>query len=142
MKYEIINPSDKVYITAKDDLIAKIVCYYLGRGTYMLKNDKGELLTGFLDPNINIETEELEKYIVSHVNDIAETFDSLTYEGERTSMNNIGKSAYAYATAFRAAAKYWESEGTVGIDLANGSDFTSEGNAKTVNKTEGEVIEP
>lgn len=112
MKYEIINPSDKVYITAEDDLIAKIVCYYLGNGTYMLKNDKGELLTGFLDPNIDIEDEELEKYIVSHVNDIAEAFDSLTYEGERTSMNNIGKSAYTYAAAFRAAAKHWESEET------------------------------
>ena len=110
MKYEIINPSDKVYITAEDDLIAKIVCYYLGNATYMLKNDKGELLTGFLDPNIDIDGKELEKYIVSHVNDIAEAFDSLTYEGERTSMNNIGKSAYAYAAAFRAAAKHWESE--------------------------------
>lgn len=69
-------------------------------------------MTGFLDPNIDIEGKELEKYIVSHVNDIAEAFDSLTYEGERTSVNNIGKSAYAYAAAFRAAAKHWESEET------------------------------
>jgi len=110
MKYEIINPSDKVYITAEDDLIAKIVCYYLGNGTYMLKNDKGELLTGFLDPNFGIEDEDVAKYISSHSREIADVFDSLSYESERTSMNDIGKRAYAYAAAFRAAANHFEIE--------------------------------
>lgn len=110
MKYEIINHSDKVFITANNDLDAKIVCYYLGNGTYMLKNDEGELLTGFLDPNLGIEGEELEKYIVSHFNDIADVFDSLSYDGERTSMNNIGENAHTYAKAFRSAVKHWESE--------------------------------
>ena len=101
MKYEIINPSDKVYITAEDDLIAKIVCYYLGRGTYMLKNDKGELLTGFLEPNIDIEGKELEKYIYTHAVEIADALDSLVYRYERTSMNDIGEKAHVIAKALR-----------------------------------------
>ena len=110
MKYEIINPSDKVFITSDNELDAKIVCYYLGEGTYILENEKGELLTGFLNPNFGIEDEEVAKYISSHSRKIADVFDSLSYESERTSMNDIGKRAYAYAAAFRAAANYFESE--------------------------------
>ena len=112
MRYEIINPSDKVFITSDNELDAKIVCYYLGKGTYMLKNDKGELLTGFLDPNFGIEDEDVAKYISSHSREIADVFDSLSYESERTSMNDIGKRAYAYAAAFKAAANHFESEGS------------------------------
>ena len=34
MKYEIINPSDKCFITAHDERLAKIACAVLGQGWY------------------------------------------------------------------------------------------------------------
>lgn len=43
MKYEIINPSDKCFITSDDERLAEIVCVMLGNGSYGLKDENGNI---------------------------------------------------------------------------------------------------
>ena len=38
MKYEIVNPSDKCYISSENEKVAKFACLIIGNGKYGLKN--------------------------------------------------------------------------------------------------------
>ena len=50
MKYEIINPSDKCFITSDDERLAEIVCVMLGNGSYGLKDENGNTVLCVLEP--------------------------------------------------------------------------------------------
>ena len=100
MKYEIINPSDKCYISSENEKVAKYSCLLIGNGKYGLKNvetgesvlsiylfgiSKGEILIEFGEP--------LEDFFEHYKKEIAECMNTFEYARERTSLNNIGATA-------------------------------------------------
>lgn len=107
-KYEIINPSDKCFIYADDVRLAKIACLYLGNGFYGLRDENGEAIMHPFD-DVETATEMKESEIKTFIDDnkiaLAKVFRSFEYEGERTSLNNIGKTAEQYAVALEGGHK-------------------------------------
>ncbi len=103
MKYEIINPSDKCYIFAEDERLAKIACALLGEGWYGLKDESGNstmyIFEGAADA-LQMTDEEVTAFIDSNLTALAEVLNSITYPSERTSLNNIEAKAKRYAEAF------------------------------------------
>lgn len=103
MRYEIINPSDKCYITAEDPVLAKIACCVLGGGWYGLKAETGETIIHpleSLEENTGMRTEELTAYLNEHTLEIVRVYRSFEYgSAERTSMNDIGGLAERLADA-------------------------------------------
>lgn len=100
MKYEIINPSDKCFISSDNERVAKFCCLLLGRGMYGLENaETGE--TAFpiclfrMSKKIIIEEfgEPLQDFLKNHRLEIVECFKSFEYASERTSLTNIGERA-------------------------------------------------
>ena len=104
MKFEIINPSDKCFITADDERLAKIVCTVLGQGWYGLRYQDGDTVMYPLQPldeALGADEDTINAIIDENRDKLAEVFDSFEYEDERTSLNNIGATAMAYAKALR-----------------------------------------
>ena len=102
MKYEIINPSDKCYITADDPVLAKIACAVLGKRLYGLRSETGETTMYPFDSlakSTGMKTADLSAYINEHVLELAKVFRSLEYETERTSFNDIGGYSESLADA-------------------------------------------
>jgi hypothetical protein len=87
--YEIINPSDKVLVTAADDMIAAVAVLVLGRGRYGLRRDNGDLvlpvfLLGGADEWIAEKgIADLEAYLKEHAAELAAVFESVFYGGVR-----------------------------------------------------------
>lgn len=115
-KYEIINPSDKCYITA-EKATACMAALYLGKGKYGLSDaETGEdVLPIFLFGS----DKALDQWAVDNYGELfgefakkqnanpaklAEAFESFKYPHERSSMNNIGAYAASLAKHFRAEA--------------------------------------
>lgn len=103
MKFEIINPSDKCYISSENEKVAKFCCLLLGDGKYGLDNaNTGETvfhiyLFGMSDEVIIEEFgEPLNLFLEHNKKQIAECFRSFEYAGERTSLNNIGARASVF----------------------------------------------
>jgi hypothetical protein len=103
MKYEIINPSDKCYISSENEKVAKFCCLLLGDGRYGLKNaETGETvfsiyLFGISEDEVNNQFgEPLEQFLEHNKKQIADCFNTFEYAGERTSLNNIGERAKLY----------------------------------------------
>ena len=118
MKYEIINPSDKCYISSENDKVAKFCCLLLGNGRYGLKNaETGEnvfpiYLFGMSEKVIIEEFgEPLEAFLKNNKTQIAECFKSFEYASERTSVNNIGERANAFYKKLMEAAHPTEKGG-------------------------------
>lgn len=104
MRYEIINPSDKCYIYSDDVRLAKIACALLGNGLYGLKDETGETVLFPFEP-VDVATglvgkDELSKFIDDNIKELAKVFRSFKYDGERTSLNNIGARAEGFASVF------------------------------------------
>lgn len=100
MKYEIINPSDKCFISSDNERVAKFCCLLLGNGMYGLENaETGEDVFSIyifgMSEKATLEEfgEPLEDFLQNHRLEIAECFKSFEYAGERTSLNNIGERA-------------------------------------------------
>lgn len=101
MKLEIINPSDKCFIETDDILAAKVVGHILGQGWYGLQDiETCETILSIFETPFN-DADEYQQYIDTHRLQLAEVFESITYAGERTSLNNIGAAAERYAKALR-----------------------------------------
>ena len=100
MRYEIINPSDKCYIHADDVRIARIVCVLLGNGMCGLVDEQGNVAMHVFE-ELEIPQEEISDFVNQHAAEIATVLESFEYEGERTSLNNIGRRASVLADAFR-----------------------------------------
>lgn len=97
MKYEIINPSDKCYISTDNERVAKFCCLLLGNGMYGLVNAfTGEKVFGIKMFNFPEEDiikefgEPLEDFMLHNKFAIADCFLSFAYDSERTSINDIG----------------------------------------------------
>lgn len=100
MKYEIINPSDKCYISSENERIAKYSCLLIGNGKYGLKKAETQesvlsiYLFGISEEEILQEFgEPLEEFFEHNKKEIAECINTFEYAGERTSINNIGLTA-------------------------------------------------
>lgn len=106
MKYEIINPSDKCYITSDNEKVACFCNLLLGDGMYGLQREDGTSadgihLFGYSEEALNADYEgNFEKFSKDHAKEIAECFNSFEYAGERTSLNNIGARAECFAKKF------------------------------------------
>ncbi len=100
MKYEVINPSDRCFITSDVPFAAAMACFLLGNGAYGLRDENDEK---FITPFIPIETQleispdDLPRFIDKHRTDIYNCLRSFEYSGEPTSCNDIGGRAKAYA---------------------------------------------
>lgn len=102
MKYEIINPSDKCFVTSEVPFAAAITCMLLGNGWYGLYDENGDR---FIQPMVPIEKQlriskqEIPELIEKHRTDIYNCLRSFEYAGEPTSCNDIGARAKAHADA-------------------------------------------
>lgn len=100
MKYEIINPSDKCYISSENERVAKYSCLLIGNGKYGLKKAETQesvlsiYLFGISDEEALAEFgEPFEEFFEHYKKEIAECINTFEYAGERTSLNNIGLTA-------------------------------------------------
>lgn len=100
VKYEIINPSDKCYISSGNEKVAKFCCLLLGEGKYGLENAEtgADVLPIYLfgiSEQVIIEEfgESLADFLKHNKKDIIECLDTFEYASERTSLNNIGARA-------------------------------------------------
>ena len=107
MKYEIINPSDQCYIYAEDVRLAQIAGLYLGNGMYGLSNENGEMALHIFEGSevLNMNDDEISKFITENSSALAAVFESFEYARERTSLNNIGEKAERFAKIFRGMAQ-------------------------------------
>ena len=93
MKYEIINPSDKCFITSDDERLAEIVCVMLGNGSYGLKDENGNTVLCVLEP-LDISEEEVLYIFKEKREELAKVFLSFEYADKRTSLNNIQEKSF------------------------------------------------
>ena len=89
MKYEIINPSDKCFITAHDERLAKIACAVLGQGWYGLRYQDGDTVMYPLQPldeALGVGEDEIKEIIDRNRGALADVFSSFEYEGQTVFM--------------------------------------------------------
>lgn len=100
-KYEIINPSDKCFISSENREIARACGNILGNGFYgLVEVDTGETALRIFESPFEDE-KEYQEFIDRNRIRLAECFESFEYAGECTSLNDIQKSALSLANALR-----------------------------------------
>ncbi len=110
MKYELINPSDKIFLTADNLVDAAFACWLIS-SSYGLRDDQGNpvvpiamfggMTEWFAEHGVSFSGAPA--YIETHKSDIATILDSCEYAMERTSLTDIGKRCKALAEALRKA---------------------------------------
>lgn len=110
LRFELVNPSDPYMFTAPDLETAALAVVLLGRGKYGGKSlDGGKDVPIFLlgghdewfSENFGRTVQESLDHVPHEA--IAACLDTLTIDGRRTSLNNIGKGAELLAEALRSA---------------------------------------
>ena len=105
MRYEIINPSDKCFVSGDNFEAVCAAVALLGEGRYALESEDTKttmpfFMFGGLDEWwVEKFGRKFQAYFDSAKSDIATVLDTFKYNGERSSMNNIG--AYAERLAKR-----------------------------------------
>jgi len=109
--YKIINPSDPYHLTADDLVLAGIAAFLLGSGKYALEASDGSegvplFLVGghdewFAAHGAQSFESALEAALEERTEELARIFDSVTLEGTRSSLNDIGATAARLATGIR-----------------------------------------
>lgn len=98
MKYELSNPSDKIFFDAASDEIATICALFLGNGMYAAKREgwsSGFYLMGICEEEINrLFKPNIDAFIKINRLEINEAFQSFRYDNKRTSMNQIVREAH------------------------------------------------
>lgn len=101
MMYEIINPSDKCFVSAERDEGAAIVGLLLGNGMYGMRDGQRVVLpiifNGWREWFLKTYGAEIEPWMLEHAAEIAAALDTFEYAAERSSMNNIGATAKDHA---------------------------------------------
>lgn len=106
MKYEIINPSDKCFISSENEKVACFCNLLIGNGRYALNRENGERadgihIFGYSAEALNADYEgDFQKFADNHIHEIIDCFKSFEYARERTSLNNIGARAKALQEKF------------------------------------------
>lgn len=114
VRYEIINPSDKCYLWAGEEIVISAAVLILGHGQYMVRGlDGGSLPTCFIMGG-NPDEAFRECFGISftefmikgeNLRKVADCYSTFEYEGERTSMNDIGARAKALEKRYREVAE-------------------------------------
>lgn len=110
MKYEIINPSDKCFITCDNQKVAQFCAFLLGGGMYGLRDESGEnvgriyLLATEEDLNTDFDGDFV-KYGKDHAAELAACFNTFEYAGKQTSLNDIGGRAKRFAEVYKKMAE-------------------------------------
>jgi len=111
-KYTLINPSDAIYFEVDgeiDEIAAAVAILFLGQGRYGLDGPDGCVvpiwLFGGHEEWFRDRGWDVNDAIAEKTDAAADFLDTLKYEGERTSMNNIGQRAAACAAALRKVKK-------------------------------------
>ncbi len=109
--YKIINPSDPYHLTADDLVLAAISVCLLGSGKYALEAADGSegvplfLFGGhdewFAARGAHSFESALEAALEQRAEDLARIFDSVTLEGTRSSLNDIGAAAAKLSAGIR-----------------------------------------
>ena len=103
-EYEISNPSDECYVSSDEDIIASAAITLLGNGAYPCSNKEGRSLPSFCLFGGDCDKAYNEVFGVTfdafmsvpeNLIKVAECLKTFRYARERTSMNNIGRSAAA-----------------------------------------------
>ncbi len=106
MKYEIINPSDKCFITSDNEKVACFCNLLIGNGMYGLKRENGETadsthIFGYSEEQLNADYEgDFSKFGDNHIKEIISCLKSFEYAYEPTSLNDIGGVAKSLLTTF------------------------------------------
>lgn len=113
MKFEIINPSDKCFMTANDLLIAAVAICILSEGRYGLDGvdeSKGIDVPMFMfgghdewfKNNFNLNfAESCQVVATERKPQLIAALESIEYESERGSMNNIKQRAFDLAQSLK-----------------------------------------
>ena len=113
MKFEIINPSDACTLYAPDLEIAAVAVSFLGDGKYQLEgldDAAGQGVPAFMfgghdewfSSKFGMSFQDTAEHVLYHRNEeLAETLDSVTLRGARSSMNDIAGRARSLAQAVR-----------------------------------------
>lgn len=109
--YKIINPSDTYHLTADDLVLAGIAICMLGGGGYALEARDGSdgvpmfIFGGhdewFAAQGAHSFEAALESALEQRAEALARIFDSVTLEGTRSSLNDIGATAAEFAAGIR-----------------------------------------
>lgn len=98
MRYELINPSDKCFFVADTDDVAKVIGLLLGGSFYGVRDENNKCI---LSPFEDFDEEEFRKITDKYKIEIIVALESFYYDGERTSVNDIGASAKSLAKRLR-----------------------------------------
>lgn len=107
MKYELVNPSDEIYIDGAYDLpVLGAALALLGEGKYGLKNEQGKIIVpmwgiGGHERWFSAHGTTLTNVLTEFPVQVAEALESLTYARRRTSVNDIGARAMRLAAYLR-----------------------------------------
>jgi hypothetical protein len=104
MRFEIGNPSDKCFVDAEDPKAAAAAITLLGHGQYFCKAEDGTDYPAFYvlggDPQEIWKDKfglTLNEYLAgSGLDAIIDCLKTFRYDGERSSMNNIGAAAKSW----------------------------------------------
>lgn len=104
MRFELINPSDKIFLDADDLRVAQIAALYAGEGYYGLNDENGEQVFGLIAFGGSEEfiksfgdEDGYKKFIEANRMAIADCLKTFRTDGVRTSMNDICGSAHHLA---------------------------------------------
>lgn len=104
MRFELINPSDKIFLNADDLRVAQIAALYAGKGYYGLNDENGEQVFGLIafggsEDFIKSFGDEAsyKKFVEDKKREIADCLKTFRTDGVRTSMNDICGNAHRLA---------------------------------------------
>lgn len=105
-EYEILNPSDRCYITTDDDRIACVVGLPLGNGRYGMRHADGRMVLPILFNSWHSWFsykfgEDMQPFMLANAAKVANALSTFRYAGERSSLNDIGRLAAANAQWLR-----------------------------------------
>lgn len=118
IRYELVNPSDTIFLQAEDLRTAILCAIYVGEGAYGLKTVDDTVvmplfLFGGADEYLIEKFGSLEKvreYALERPAELVACLRSFKLKGTRTSTNNICGRAHAMADQFRKAANLVEAK--------------------------------
>lgn len=100
MKYEIINPHDRCFISAENPFTAAVTCFLIGQGSYGLRDENDTpVIRPFqtLEDAFNIIPDKTAELINKHRIDVYNCLRSFEYGGEPTSCTNLKETAEYHA---------------------------------------------
>lgn len=110
MRFELINPSDKIFLDAENVQVAQIAALYAGKGYYGLNDESGNQVFGMIAFGGSDGffasfggQEAFAEFAKSHKKEISDCLLSFRVNGVRSSLNDICGYAHSLAASLREA---------------------------------------